>query len=75
MYTRRIDLSHRKAADDFDFGVNKMTLLHYMKKQADPDCAVGYVLTSLRHRIGESHIPAARDKDLASHISCLADVL
>jgi len=47
-----------------------VTLLRYMKKQADPDCAVGYASTSLRLRI----IPADMEKDLASHISCLADM-
>jgi len=45
-----------------------MTLLRYTKKQADPDCAVGYGSTSIRHMI----IPADMEKDLASHISCLA---
>jgi len=61
-------LSYQKAADNFE--VDKMTLLRYMKKkQADPDCAVGYASTSLRHRI----LPADMEKDLASHISCLAD--
>jgi len=42
-------LSYQKAADNF--GVDKMTLLRYMKTQADPDCAVGYTSTSLRHGI------------------------
>jgi len=61
-------LSYRKAAGNF--GVDKMTLLRFMKKkQADSDCAVGYAPTSLRHRI----IPVYMEKDLASHISCLAD--
>jgi len=68
MYERRINISHQKAADNF--GVDKMTLLDYMKKQADPDCAVGYASNSLRHRI----IPADMEKDLACHISCLADM-
>jgi len=66
---KRIDLSHRKATDNF--GVDKMTLLRCMKKkQADPDWAVGYALTSLRRRI----ILADMEKDLTSHISCLADM-
>ena len=61
-------VSYRQAANNF--GVHKMTLLRYMKKQADPDYAVGYASKSFRHRI----IPADMEKDHASHISCLADM-
>jgi len=63
-----VGLSYQKAADNFD--VDKVTLLRYMKKQADPDCAVGYASTSLRHRI----IPADMEKHLARRVSCLADM-
>lgn len=59
--------SLRQAANSFD--VDKMTLSRFMKKrQADPNCAVGYVSTSEHNKI----IPTHMEQDLVAHITKLA---
>ena len=58
--------SYRKAADYF--GIDKMTLMRFLKnKEANPNCAVGKS-TSIKNRI----ISPDMEKDLATHISTLA---
>ena len=58
---------YRKAADYF--GIDKMTLMRFKKKkEANPNCAVGYKSTSIKNRI----ISPDMEKDLATHIGYLA---
>ena len=62
-------ISYRKAAANF--GVDKMTLIRYIKKKkADPASVVGYQSTMLHNQI----LPPKMEKDLAGHIIYLADM-
>ena len=55
--------SCRKAADYF--GIDKMTLMRFKKKkEANPNCAVGYKSTGIKNRI----ISPDMEKDLAIYI-------
>ena len=62
--------SCRKAADYF--GIDKMTLMRFKKKkEANPNCAVGYKSTGIKNRI----ISPDMEKDLATHIGYLTCTL
>ena len=62
-------LSYRTAANNF--GVDKMTLMRYVKKkQANPNCAVGYEALSLQMRIFSPKM----EEELAKHILFMADM-
>ena len=61
--------SYREAAANFN--VDKMTLIrHVKKKEADPNCVVGYQATALKNQI----FALKTEQQLSSHIVHLADM-
>ena len=61
--------SYREAAANFN--VDKMTLIRYIKKkEADPNCVVGYQATALKNQI----FTLEMEQQLSSHIVHLVDM-